>query len=605
MDNKRIQTSDLDFDTIKENLKNYLRGQSEFSDYDFEGSGLSILIDVLAYNTHYDALYHNLAINEAFIDSASKRASVVSRAKELGYVPQSARSATAIVNVNMINNQLTAPDSIEIPRYAQFNTSVDGVPYTFYTVESYVAFREGNQYQFSNVVLKEGTLLRVRREIFRENAVVIPNENVDLSTLRVTVQASGQTTDATVFVRSDNILDIKSDTPIYFVKENVDQLYEVEFGNEVVGRRLQSGNVVTIDYLVCNAEAANKARTFAYAGPVPSGTQPFTVTVSPAFGGSAPESIENIKWNAPRAYAAQNRCVTLDDYRTIITSLYPNARSINVWGGEQNNPPSYGDVFISVRPEDREALTEQEKDLILSDIIEPRKIVTLHPKFVDAEFIRVEADITYYYQPNETTRLTSEISNIIREEVLQYNEESLDKFESILKFSTLSRLIDGAEPSIRSNITTLKLHCEIEPVFNRSVQYQLNIGNPIYKSGAASESVLSTGVNVLNIQEVCFIDDVPTPGTNVGILRLFYYIQSQKVVVRNIGTVDYSKGIITFDNLIITGLASPEFKFIIKPQSYDVASVRNQIVTIDPRLITIKPQQETSANTYKFTSSRN
>jgi len=578
--NRKINTTELDFDRIKENFKEYLRGQDQFSDYDFEGSGLSVLLDVLAYNTHYNALYQNLAINEAFLDSASKRSSVVSKAKELGYVPQSAKSATAVVNVTFINNQLDAPDFVEIPRFTVFQTQINGKSYTFYTVDSYLAYRQDNQYIFQNIVLKEGTVLQQRRIIDRENSIVLPNPNVDLSTVRVTVQETAQSSQFEVFVRNDRLINLDSDSKVYFVKEIDGGIYELEFGNGVLGVSLEPGNIVTATYIVGNQDEPNGARTFTYGGALASNTQSFVTTVDVAFGGTSSESLDDIKWNAPRAYASQNRCVTLDDYKTVVLSQYPNAQSINVWGGEQNNPPSYGDVFISIKPESSETLSEVEKDIILNDIIGSRKIVTLHPKLVDPEYLYVAHDTSFYYDKSLTNKLPSELKSLVAQTIQQYDSDNLNKFDGILKFSTLSGLIDSTDQSIKSNITTIKIHREILPSYNQLTQYVIDIGNPIYNAGGAEESIISTGINVLNVPRVAFIDDVSVLDKDRGTLRLFYYEGNTKILIKNIGYVIYSKGLIVIDDLIITGISDSVFKLIIKPQSNDVVSAKNQIVAI-------------------------
>lgn len=603
--NNKIQTTELDFDQIKQNLKTYLQGQSQFSDYDFDGSGLSILLDVLAYNTHYNALYTNMAINEAFLDSATKRSSVVSKAKELGYVPLSAKSATAVVDVLMINDQLNAPDTLEIPRYTQFTTSINGKDYMFYTVETYLAYRQGTEYLFQNVVLREGTQLEYRYEITTESSVVIPNAGVDTSTLRVTVQDNAQSSTYQVYSASDSLLDVDATSQVYFIKEIENQLYEVEFGNNLVGKGLVAGNVVTINYIVSSESAPNGARVFKYNGIQNANTLTFITTTTPAYGGSAAEGVDSIKWNAPRAYTAQNRCVTLDDFKTIIYSMYPTAQTINVWGGESNNPPTYGDVYISVKPNDRDSLSDAEKNYILTEVIGPRRLVTMHPKFVDPTYIRVELETSFYYNPKLTNRTAYDITSLVKQAITNYDQTYLNKFGGVLKYSALSRAIDDAENSIQNSITTIKIHREVPVQINQSVQYVVDLGNPIYNSGVPEESILSTGVTTLNTSQVVYIDDVPTEGSDTGKLRLFYYNGGKKVFVRNIGTVIYSKGLITINDLIITGVADNIFEIIIKPQSNDVASIRNQIVYIGNNLVTITPVIDTDANNYSFTSSRN
>lgn len=600
---KKIQTTELDFDGIKASFKEYLRGQPTFTDYDFEGSGLSTLLDVLAYNTHYNALYLNLAVNESFLDSASKRASVVSKAKELGYVPNSGRAATALIDLLFINNNTNAPEFVELPQGTPFTATVDNQQYTFTNVDSLIAYKNDNQYLFTDVVLREGTPLEFRYEVADRTSYVIPNPNVDTTTIQVLVQESGQTSAFEVFSLADTILTAGPTTPIYFLKEIEGGLYEVEFGNGLVGKQLSPGNIVTIRYLVCSFDQANGARSFVYNGQLTS--QPFVTTKAPAYGGAQPESIEDIKWSAPRAYAAQNRCVTLDDYKTIVLSQYPNAQSVNVWGGEQNDPPTYGDVYISIKPVSGDTLSQSEKEFILNDVIGKRKITTVHPKIVDAAFIDVELNTTFYFNRSSTTRTPSDLALAVRQSIATYNTTNLNRFDGVLKYSNLSKVIDEADPAITSSITTLRLHREILPAFNQQTTYTINLGNPIHNAGGAEESILSSAFTVLNTPRTVYIDDVSDIRSDRGTLRMFFYSNGEKIVVRNIGYVEYSKGIIVIENLIVTGLVDPSLKLIIKPQSNDVASIRNQIVSIRPELTKVTPMVETDTNSYKFTSSRN
>jgi hypothetical protein len=605
--NRKIETTELDFDGIKQNLKNYLQGQSQFTDYDFEGSAMSTLIDLLAYNTHYNALYTNLAINEAFLDSASKRSSVVSKAKELGYVPTSSRAATATVDITFINDQLNAPAVIAVPAFTPFSTSVNGDTYLFYNTQAHLAYRNGNQYVLTNVVIKEGTPLSFRFLINEGTKVIIPNENVDTNTVRVIVQDNAQSSTTRVYNQASSLLDLSADSRVYFLKELENGQYEVEFGNGVIGKNLDVGNVVTVEYMVCSQDAANGARLFQYGGNVNPNTEVFVTTVDPAFGGSFPETIESIKWNAPRNYNSQNRCVTLDDFKNIIFSQYPNAQSINVWGGENNNPPSYGDVYISIKPVDQLTLSDGEKAFILNEILAKRKLVTVHPKLVDPTYLNLELNVTYYYNPSNTTRTANDISQLIRDSILDYNSSNLNRFGEVFKYSSMSRIIDSAEDSIVSNITTVKIHRDVPIIYNEAAEYSIDLGNPIYnpRINVAGESIISSAINVINVPQLCYIDDVPSGDSQFGTLRLFFIEAGKKRVLKNIGTVDYTKGIITISGLIITGAASSTFKLIVKPQSNDVPSARNQIVNISDPLLTILPIIEGTADSYKFASSRN
>lgn len=604
MNNNRIQTTELDFDGIKNNLKNFLKGQQQFSDYDFEGSGLSVLLDILAYNTHYNALYTNLAVNEAFLDSAAKRSSVVSKAKELGYVPKSATASTAVVTVSMLNDQLNAPTTIEIPIYTPFSSQVGGVTYTFYSTATHTAIRNGNQYIFQNVELKEGQFLQNIYVYDGSTPIIIPNTGVDRTTIKVTVQESVQSSITQVFVESSTVLSITPSTNAYFLKELDNQTYEIEFGNGVLGRALSPGNVVTISYLVCNNDLPNGARQFNYAGTLPTNTTPYVTVTSIASGGSAPEDIDQIRWNAPRAYAAQNRCVTSDDYVTLIKSLYTKARAVNVWGGEQNNPPEYGKVFISVVPTSGETLPDYEKQYIIDEIINPRKPLSLTPVLMDPKYIKVGIHTTFYYDPRKTTRSYTDIKSLVAQTITDYDTANLSNFGGVFKFSKLSSLIDQTEPSITSNITTVLLYRDVTPVYNISNTYNITLGNPIYNSGVAEESILSTGFTTVEISNVCYIDDLPSE-TNIGALRMFYFAPSgEKVTVKIVGTVNYNTGEINIIDLNIIGLNSNTFTFAIKPQSNDVVGNLEQFVTIDPTLLNVNGVIDSAYQAYTFTSSR-
>jgi hypothetical protein len=607
---KHIPTTELGFEEIKQSLKQHfmdLQNQGQFTDYDFDGSGLTLLLDVLAYNTHYNALYTNLAINEAFLDSASKRGSVVSKAKELGYTPRSARSALATITMDFVLPSIptSVANTLEIPRGTVFTSTKDGVQYTFVTAESVDTVRTGNLYRFTNLALREGINLVNRIVAGPGIQFFIPNPNADISTLRVTVQDTAQSSTFQTYNPSTSLLTIDSTSPVYFIKEIDGGLYEIEFGDGVLGKSLEVGNVVTLDYIVCSGADANGCSTFTYAGPQFANTTTSITTTKIASSGDASESIEMIKWNAPRAFASQNRCVTLDDYKYIILSNYPNAVSVNVWGGEQNVPPSYGDVYISVRPVEGETLSDSEKDYLLNDIIGPRKLVTMHPKFVDPAYIDLIMNVSFYYDPLQTTRSATELSAIVRDTILAYDQDVLNRFSSIYKQSVLSRLIDTSEAGIVSNTITFKARRQLDVVFNRAQQYTINLGNPIYNSGVAEESITTTGFRVIDTQQVCYLEDVPT-GTTSGDLKLFYYdLTGKKVILKTAGTVDYSRGIVSLDDIIITDVLNSQLMFDFKLQSQDVVSARNQIVNINSSTLSITPIIDKPADQYRFTSSRN
>lgn len=611
--NKRISVSELDFDNIKANLKEYLRGQDTFADYDFEGSGLSILLDVLAYNTHYNGIYTNLAINEMFIDSASKRSSVVSLAKLLGYTPNSASCAKATVTLN-ITSPSTGPSVVTVPSNTQFNTTVDGNSYAFYTTQEYSAVGAGTSYTIPNVVLTEGSPLTFKYTAAAGVRYIIPNANVDLSTVKVRVQENLTSSNFTTYTISTSIITADSTSKVFWVKEIDDGLYELTFGNGTLGRALDNGNVVHISYFVSSLDAPNSASLFSYDGStLYSGANVSITTTAAASGGGVVEDISSIKFNAPRSYAAQNRAVTPDDYRALIYANFPEAASVAVWGGEDNDPPVYGKTYISVKPKTAGKLTIQQKSDIINTILESKNIVSITPEILDAEYINIALNVTVYYNDRETGYSSTDMAAIVRQVILDYDNSDLQKFEGVFRYSKLSRLIDAAEPSITNNITTVLLRRKLSPRYNISAEYNINVINPIFTSGVADDSVISTGFYIRGSEFIHYLTD-----DGVGNMVLYYRSagtatqESQKIISdANIGTVDYAAGKINIKNLNITGLADIDFEISIKPSSNDVISAYTQIAEIarDHLFITAIPDKTANGDlragtNYTFTTSR-
>jgi hypothetical protein len=592
--NKRITVSDLDFDTIKANLKTFLQGQSEFSDYDFEGSGLSVLLDVLAYNTHYNGVYTNLAVNEVFLDSASKRASVVSLAKMLGYVPRSAKCATAVVNAT-ITAPTSSPSTVTLPANQAFNTSIDGVSYTFYNRSAVTTARNtAGNYVFSNLPIVEGTPLQYKYTVAAGVRYIIPNANMDIDTLTVRVQENANADLFEVYTRAESLTAATSTTKVYFIKEIDDGLYEISFGDGVIGQQLDNGNVITLDYFVSNLEAANSAGNFTYGGASLLGSNLSVTTVSRATGGASPEDINSIKFNAPRMYAAQNRAVTPDDYKAIILSQFPEAASVAVWGGEDNDPPVFGKTYICIKPQEASKLTNLQKEFVVNNILQQRNIVSITPEIIDPEYFNIKVTSFVYYNPRETTKTPTQIETIVKDAILNYNNTELEKFDGVLRFSKLSRIIDDADPAITNNTSRIMVRRQFAPVYNISSEYKLNLINPISQDGGKQGDVFaSTGFFIPNSTLVHYLDD-----DAVGNVRLYYVGPNFDKVIVNpaIGTIEYEAGRVVVRNLTITALDDVIFEMQVKPESYDVVSALNQIVQIDPTLLIVEAIADQTAN---------
>lgn len=606
--NKRIQVSELDFDAIKSNLKTFLQGQTEFQDYDFEGSGLSVLLDVLAYNTHYNGIYTNLAVNECFLDSASKRASVVSLAKMLGYMPRSASSATATVTAT-VTSPTSSPATVTLPAMQPFTTSIDNVSYTFYNRSAVTTALISGAYTFTGLVLTEGTPLQYKYTMAPGVRFIIPNANADLNTLTVSVQQSASSDLYEVYTRADTITEITELSTIYFVKEIDDGLYEISFGNDNLGIALSNGNVVTLDYMVSSLEEPNTASSFTYGGVTLAGSSLSVTATAAASGGASPESIDEIKFNAPKYYAAQNRAVTPDDYKAIILKNFPEAQTISVWGGEDNNPPIYGKTYICIKPKEANKLTNLQKEFITNNILESRNIVSITPEIVDPEFFNIKVTSFVYYNPRATTKTAAQIETLVKESIMRYNDEDLEKFDSVLRYSKLTKIIDETDPAITNNITRIMIRHPHEVKYNIATQYVLDLINPISQDGGKQGEVFaSTGFYIPNSNELHFLDDDAK-----GNIRLYYTNTNfEKVIVTpDIGTINYETGSIVVRSLTIRAIDGAFFEWQVKPESYDVVSALNQIVQIDPTLLTVEAIADNTINgdlqagyNYQFNSIR-
>lgn len=581
INNKRITTSELDFEAIKSSLKNFMKGQSQFSDYDFEGSNLSMLLDVLAYNTHYRGLYDNFTFNEMFLDSASKRSNVVSRAREIGYTPASIRAAKSSVSMTITNTQ-GGTSLLVLPKSTQFAASLNGGEVPFITKEVYTASSVGGTYTFPLIELVQGSYVTDRFSVGQGSRYIITNPGADLSTLTVKVQANVQSNVYTTFSLAEGLVGISSTDNVYWIKEINSGLYELEFGNGIVGAKIVEGNTVHIEYVVTEGEIANGAKLFKYSGPnLFNGTVSLT-TLSPAIGGAAIEDIDTIKFNAPRLFSTQNRAVTVDDYRNLIYNLVPEASSINVWSGADNIPPEYGKVFICIKPKTVERFTNTEKVRIVNEVIKSKNVLAVVPVIIDPQYLRVALDVTVYYNATTTTKSPNDLSLAVKDAISAYNTNDLQKFDGILRFSKLTRLIDDVDKSIVNNITTLVINRKVDPKYDITASYKINLVNPIYNS-LGNVSILSSGFYVLGSDTVHYIED-----DGAGNLILYTNVNSTKHIVNStVGTVNYSKGLVEISNVYITGIVGTEWIFQIIPSSSDVVSILDQLVAIPAELVTV------------------
>jgi hypothetical protein len=448
---------------------------------------------------------------------------------------------------------------------------------------------------------------------------IIPNPNCDISTLTVTVQESSNSDVFTTFYPATDITTIDGTSKVYFIKEIDNGLFELTFGNGLIAFPLTNGNIVHLNYFVCNTDAPNGARTFSYNGSTILGSALTVTTVNIATGGTPPEEIDSIRFNAPRLYAAQNRAVTPSDYKALVMGNFTDAASVTVWGGEDNNPPIYGKVYICVKPKTAAKLTVQQKSDITSTILSSRNVVSITPEIVDPEYINIELNTTVYYNERETTKTPSQIENEVIQTIFAYDDNELQKFEGMFRFSKLSRMIDMADPAIMNNITTVSLRRVIAPRYGVSAEYNINLINPIYTSGQPEGAVSSSGFYIQGDENrVHYLED-----DGNGNLILYYPAANDNtavgagstvthVIVNNkIGTVDYANGRLNIKNLNISALSDPEFEIRVKPQSNDVISAYTQIAQVDRAMLSVTAIPDKTLNgdmrggkNYQFSSSR-
>ena len=590
--NQRLRVTELDFEDIKTNLKTYLKGQSEFSDYDFEGSGLSILVDLLAYNTHYLAMNANLALNEAFLDTAQLRSSVISHAKTLGYTPRSIRSPEAYVDVTINDNTI---DTVTLPKGSKFTTVIDKVNYSFVTNESLTENRANGILRFQNVPIYEGTLITTRYTVDTSDVdqrFLLTDNRADTTTLQVSVQNSLTDSTTTTYTLATDIADLTEESNVYFLQEVEDGKFEVYFGDGVVSRALSDGNVVVLEYIVTNGAETNGASGFTPPGSIGVSTNNTVATVQPASGGAERESIESIRLNAPLDFASQGRAVTARDYKLIVPQVYPATRSVQVWGGEDNDPPEYGKVFLSIKPTEGITLTEAQKETISRDLDE-YNIASVRPEIVDPETTKIRLVTTVKFDSKSTTKTANDIESLVTTTISNYNENDLQVFDGLFRYSKLTRLIDATDPSILSNITTVRMTKDVTPVLNTVAEYVINFNNEIYypleqelsvgrpiSHPSGVQVVTSTGFTVAGSTETFFLED-----NGAGFLQRYSLTGgvTKNYVDLAAGTINYVTGKVVLTSIEITGTSNSDgtITFIAKPESNDIVPVRNQILEID------------------------
>lgn len=550
---KKLSVNSTDFDQIKSNLKDFLRGQETFRDYDFEGSALSVLIDILAYNTYYQAFYNNVAANEMFIDSAVKRSSVVSLAKSLGYTPNSITAPTATVNITYA----LAPSSSVLLPGAQFNTSVDGKIYTFTNTET-AQIDLSSEPHISNLKIKEGFLKNISFVVPDQNSnrkYVIPDKNVDISTIKVSVQASQTDTDgiSDTWSNATDLATIEKTSKVYFIEENSEGKFQIYFGDDVLGQKLLIGNFINITYLITSGTEANGAgkddsptnRSFLFGS-----SSNVIEVVTPAFGGAPKETIDSIRFKAPLSYSSQNRAVTKSDYSTLVESNFTGFDSVFVFGGEEADPPNYGTVYIALKPSIGTLVTNDTKKTV-EDFLKTKSVVSISPKVIEPDYTFLRFQVNVYFDQTKTSLTPDAMSSAIRNSITTNISNNLGKFNKNFSISSLLTSIDATSNAIESSSVSILMEKKILPT-DKIVSYYETFGNPIYHPHDGHMSVISSNVFKYNDENNNIID-VYIKDDGYGNLSLFKRENQAEFIVReNIGNVDYSSGKININQLLIS-----------------------------------------------------
>ena len=543
---QRLRITELDFDTIKTNLKNYLQSQSEFTDYDFDGAGLSYLLDILAYNTHYQAYYLNMVANESFMDTAITRDSVVSNAKNLGYVPKS-RSATKAQVTITIDTGNTTPDQLTLPRGTVFLSNlIDGKAYNFITIEDIVISKSNTSFIFDTVDIYEGNITSttfVQNNLSNPKQIfTLPDSNIDTSTLLVTVTDVSSNTASEVYTLVTDATELSTTSPVYYLQEGLGGLYQIYFGGDNVGKSIPDGSTVSVSYLVTNAYAADSASSFVGMSPI--GIYPsYTVTtVTNAAGGAEKESLDSIKQSAPLSFASQNRLITTNDYKALLQQQYPQASSVSVWGGQEQTPKVYGKVFASIKPKTGYYLSETEKQRIINDIITPKSILSVKTEIIDPSYTYLKLQIDVRYDKNKTNLAVDTIKNSIRLVVLNYKLTNLDKFDGQFNTSSLVEGILAIDKSIVACDINVRLSKKVEPTLNVNRSYTIDFKNKLLR-GSIDSQLQSDEFYVLdagNIQRTVNLEEVPQSYTGIETITVtnpgYNYTDIPTVTISGDGT---------------------------------------------------------------------
>ncbi len=592
--------TNLDFDQIKTSIKDYLRANSTFTDFDFEGSNFSVLIDTLAYNTYITAFNSNMIVNESFLDSATLRENVVSLARNVGYVPRSRSAAKATVSFNIASSSTSA--QIVLKAGLVCVGAVDNTSYTFSVPEDITRNNVNGSASFDNIEVYQGIYLT--KEFVVDNSTnqrfILNNPNIDTNTIVVKVGTRE-------YKQVDNIFAVNSDSEIYLLQEIADEKYELLFGDGIIGKKLETGTTVKVSYITTDGEDGNGPSLFSYSGTTtdsndilvtPSGTVSVS-TVNRAEGGSSIESIDSIKYFAPRVYSSQYRAVTARDYEAIIQKIYPNTESVSVVGGEELDPPQFGKVLLSIKPKNGISISDFTKTEILNDL-KQYAVSGINQEIIDLKLLYVELDSDVFYNSSRVSNVQDLNARVVSALDKYSQSVDLNKFGGRFKYSKALQVIDNVDTAITSNITRVKMRRNINCILNTFAQYEICFGNQFHKE-IGSYNIKSTGFRIAGETDTVYFVDVSSEDSDIGILSIVKPTldpNTYEIVKKSIGTVDYKRGEILINtiNIVSTSLDEDIIEIQAYPESNDVIGLKDLYLVFDVSKSTINMVKDTIAS---------
>lgn len=609
-----LRVTELDFEAIKANLKTFLKAQDELTDYNFEGSALNVLLDILAYNTHYNAILAHLNANEMFIDSAVKRNSVVSIAKTLGYMPTSARAARANVSVTITPPGAYTDTTLDITRDTIFSASLNNTSYTFYPKEGYTADRSSLTNNTTGFFFEDIELIEGRRVLHQfivtsdilSGPFLLPNANLDTTTLRVRVQESTTTDTLVTWNYSDSALGVAGDDTSFFVEESSTGQYQIVFGDNIIGKQLSVGNVVYVDYITSHGIDGNYASSFTILQTLSGSTEQKAIaTLSNSYGGVARETLDGIRYNAPRFNATKNRAVTAQDYKTLISARFPNVNSISVWGGEDNDPPIYGKVFVCLEAATGSIITQDDKDIITTEVLGPRSVVSIQTEFADPEYTYIGVNATVKYDAKTTSTTSMQMSSAIKTNIQSFFSTNLSKLRKNFYYSQMTGQIFDISPAIISVSSEIRLHKRWTGLESTTRDTDIS-GN---FNAEIRPGTLRSSIAILTIGGVDYESYLVDDSAGTLVVKS---VSDDSTISSDFGTIDYTTGVVYIPSALIPSLGgdAPNFRIYVTPskESADILSSVIRTATVSTaavrptvsRNIVLKLDTTTSDATYGY-----